>query len=327
MQEHLPAGALMSRSDFRKLAVPLIVGGVAITAAGLARRIYRDNQLFLPSPDPVKSWNPEDYGIPAGATEEFWIDTRDGQRLHAWYCRSAKPIASGLFCHGNKGNLTVSAPIIPHLLKAGLSILFFDYRGYGRSSGSPSIRGILTDALAAARAHDRLRAKKLPSILYGFSLGGAVAGQLINRHRFDGLILQSAFTSLMDMTRLMHPRLPMHLLAGKLFDTLSVVRKLKAPLLVLHGAEDEVAPAWMAHKLHDSCPHDSRSIHIIEGGLHRDIYECDGRTLRRAIRTFALSPAVRGALGERARPEHGDSHEQLERIRQGGLAEAAARRR
>ena len=274
-------------------ALPLLAAGAAaLAAAEIARRVYRERQLFVPSPDPVKSWDPTDYGIPPDAVEEHWFDTPDDERLYGWYCRTKKPIASVLFCHGNTGNLTISADIIPHLLDAGVNAFFFDYRGFGRSSGRASISGVVADGLTAARFHDTIRPKRLPTILYGFSLGGAVAAQVIRRHSFDGLILQSTFTSLADLTRKLYPRLPMHLLAGNLFNTLDVVKELDVPLLVLHGAEDEVIPCWMAHALHEACPAESRDIHVIDDGMHKDIYLRDADTLVWAVNRFATGLAT-----------------------------------
>jgi alpha-beta hydrolase superfamily lysophospholipase len=278
-----------NRQRQRQLALPMILGGLAfVLTADAARRAYRDTQLFLPSPDPVKSWDPRDYGIPDGAVEEQWFETPDGQTLYGWYCRAPKPVASALFCHGNTGNITISADVIPHLLDAGMNVLFFDYRGFGKSSGRASVEGVIADGVTAARFHHRLRPQNLPSILYGFSLGGAVAGEVIQQHPFDGVILQSTFTSLNEITRTLFPRLPMHLLAGKLFDTLAVVKRLTVPLLVLHGSADETVPSWMAHRLHDSCAA-PKHIHVIDGGLHKDLYIRDSDSLTQALNQFASS--------------------------------------
>lgn len=254
-------------------------------AAEVGRRLYRRSQLFCPSPVPTISWNPADYGIPDGAVEEHWIDTPDGETLHAWYCRSQKPVASGVFCHGNTGNLTTSADVIPHLLNAGFNVLFFDYRGFGRSSGFASLGGVVSDGITAARFHDKIRPKNLPSVLYGYSLGGAVAAQVIRRHPFDGLILQSTFTSLPRITRVMHPRLPLHHFAGNLFDTLSVIRRLQVPLLLLHGSDDEVCPCSMAQEMADACPAPKR-LHLIDGGLHKNLFHRDPDALIWAISQF-----------------------------------------
>jgi fermentation-respiration switch protein FrsA (DUF1100 family) len=247
--------------------------------------VYRRTQIFKPSPDPERGWDPTAYGIPAGACEEHWIETPDGEQLYAWYCRAERPVASALFCHGNRGNLTISAGIIPHLLRAGLNVLFFDYRGFGKSSGTPSYAGVIEDGVTAARFHDAIRPKELPSILYGYSLGGGVAAQVIRRHRFDGLILQSTFTTLTAMARLLHPQLPLHLLAGDLFDTSESIRKLTVPLLMLHGSADESIPCAMAHELFGACTTPKR-IHIVEGGMHRDLYERDPEAMVAAIEQF-----------------------------------------
>jgi fermentation-respiration switch protein FrsA (DUF1100 family) len=262
-----------------------LLGGAALLGADAALRSYRHSQLFEPTRDPIKTWNPADYGIPSHMVEEHWIDTPDGERLHAWYCRAEKPVASGLFCHGNKANLTKSADIIPHLLTAGLNILFFDYRGFGKSSGHATYAGVIADGVTAAQFHETIRPKDRPSILYGFSLGGAVAAQVIRRHPFDGFILQSTFTSLTRFARFLHPRVPLHLLAGRLFDTMRVVRRLTVPLLVLHGSEDEVIPCAMAQEIFDACETPKRLVRI-EGGLHNDLYVREPDTLVRAISQF-----------------------------------------
>jgi alpha-beta hydrolase superfamily lysophospholipase len=266
-------------------ALPWLLGGAAVAALELGRRFYRQSQIFEPHRHPLRTWDPADYGIPPGVLEELWIDTPDGERLHAWYCRAPEEKASGVFCHGNTGNLTKSADVIPHLLKAGLSILFFDYRGFGKSSGRATYRGVIDDGVTAARFHDSIRPKHLPSILYGFSLGGAIAAQVIRRHRFDGLILQSTFTSLANLTRVMYPRAPMHLLAGGLFDTLRVIRTLDVPLLVMHGTADEVVPCSMSHEIFAAC-NTRKHLHIVENALHKDMYEREGDALVRSVSEF-----------------------------------------
>jgi uncharacterized protein len=280
----------------RQIAVPLIVSGTAaIVAFDVGRRIFRHAQLFAPSPKPSKSWDPADYGIPREAVEEHRFETPDGEVLYGWYCRAPRPIASTVFCHGNKGNLTTSADVIPHLLAAGINAFFFDYRGFGRSTGIPSINGIVSDGLTAARFHDTIRPKSMPSILYGYSLGGAVAAQVIKDHAFDGLILQSTFTSLPSITRVLFPRLPVHLFAGNFFDTLGAVRRLTIPLLVIHGESDEVVPCSMAREIYDSCATTKR-IKVVNGGLHKDLWIRDSDSLVWAINRFATELPVGSRL-------------------------------
>jgi len=267
--------------------VPVLISGATVIALEAARRIFRRMQLLCPTREPVISWDPKDYGLDPKRVDEMWIETDDGELLHAWYCRAERPIASGLYCHGNTGNLTNTAHVMPHLVDAGISVLLFDYRGFGRSTGSPSLGGVIADGLCAARWHERIRPKGVPSLLYGFSLGGAIAAQVIRQHSFDGLVLQSTFTSLPEITRIAFPGLPLHLFAGTVFDTLRVVRGLQVPLLVIHGTEDEVCPSWMAHKLYDSAACQKRMMYIVEGGLHKDLYIRDCDSLVWTINRFA----------------------------------------
>jgi len=266
-------------------AISLIAGGLTIAAFEVARRLFRQTQLFCPERNPVKSWNPEDYGIPRGRVEEMWIDTPDGEKVYAWYLRAEKPIASALWCHGNTGNITNVAEIMPHLLDAGYNVLLFDYRGFGRSTGRPSLAGVVDDGVTAAKFHDAIRPKNLPSILYGFSLGGAIAAQVLRRHSFDGLILQSTFTSIPDLAKILWPRVPLHLFAGDIFNSLRVIRRLDIPMLLLHGTSDEVVPSEMGHALHDACPAPKR-MHTVEGGLHKDLFVRDGDAIVWAVNQF-----------------------------------------
>ncbi|MBV9493880.1 MAG: alpha/beta hydrolase [Acidobacteria bacterium] len=266
-------------------ATPALVGVATILALDVARRVFRHHQLFCPSPDPLLTWNPDDYGIPRDRVSEEWFETPDGEMLYGWYCRAERPIASAVFCHGNTGNLTTNADVIPHLLSSGFNVLLFDYRGFGKSTGHPSFTGITSDGITAARFHDRIRPKHLPSVLYGYSLGGAVAAQVITRHPFDALVLQSTFTNLPDLARFTFPRIPLHLVTGDFFDTLSVLRKLEVPLLLIHGENDETCPSWMAQRLYDACPATKR-IEIVREGLHKDLFIRDADGLTWAIHQF-----------------------------------------
>jgi pimeloyl-ACP methyl ester carboxylesterase len=189
------------------------------------------------------------------------------------------------------------AEVMPHLLDAGYNILLFDYRGFGRSTGRPSLPGVVEDGVTAARFHDSIRPRGLPSILYGYSLGGAIAAQVLRHHPFDGLILQSTFTSLPEMTRFIYPRIPLHLIAGDFFNTLRIVKKLVIPLLVLHGTQDEVVPCAMAHALHEACP-SAKQIYTVDGGLHKDLFIRDADSLVWAVNQFVAQLTPRS--GERA---------------------------
>jgi alpha-beta hydrolase superfamily lysophospholipase len=134
-----------------EIANSLMIGGATVLALDLGRRLFRRSQICCPEPEPVISWNPEDYGSPHGQSEVLRFETDDGEERYAWYCRAKNPIASALYCHGNTGNLSTPAHVMPYLLDAGINILLFDYRGFGLSTGTPSFSGVIDDGITAAR--------------------------------------------------------------------------------------------------------------------------------------------------------------------------------
>ncbi|MCU1347326.1 MAG: alpha/beta hydrolase [Acidobacteria bacterium] len=293
----------MTRENLEQLAhaaLPLIVGGAALAAAELGRRAFRDHELFCPVPEPLRDWNPATYGLDPSFVDELFLPTGDGHSLHAWYCRAKAPIASAVYCHGNTGNLTWFADEMRHLVGAGFSVLLFDYRGFGQSGGRPDLHGVIKDAILAAKKHDELRPAGIPSLAYGFSLGGAIAAQMAARIAFDGLVLQSTFTSLPDIARVTFPSLPIHLLSGHHFDTRSVVRELQIPLLVVHGSEDEAIPHAMGEEIFEAASGPKRLV-VVSGGLHKDLYTREPERIVRELRDFV------GNLPERRKTIAGEN--------------------
>lgn len=283
------------KNEGLSLMVPLagmLAAGV-LGSAELVRRLFRDARLFDPDLEPVTSWDPADYGFDPADTEEVFFEC-DGVELYGWYCRAKKPRASFLFCHGNSRNITWFAPGIKALVDAGFSVFMFDYRGFGRSTGRPSIRGVVRDTVAAAKEHERLKPEHLPSVLWGFSLGGAIGAQAFLECTFDGVILHSTFTSLPEITRRHYPGTPMHLIAGNLYDTLSFVQKLTVPLLILHGDEDETVPAEMGRVLHESCG--GSTFVSIPGGMHLDLFDVAHSDICRAAHSFIAKVRLRRLL-------------------------------
>lgn len=275
----------LSSSSRNSLASIALVGAGAalVGSAELGRRVFRRAQLFKPVDHPIADWNPSSYGFSPDRADQ--LEIRSGSlRLHGWFCRSRHPIASVLYCHGNTGNITWFADAVRRLNAAGLDVLVFDYRGYGRSEGRPSISGIVRDARAAARVLDEIRDHSLPTLLWGFSLGGAVAAQIADELDWDGLVLQSTFTSLPDISRFHFPGTPMPLLAGRLLDTRKVVRDLDLPVAIIHGKRDRKVPFEMAEQLHASC---SRStLTCIDDADHSDGHIIDPGSISRAVRSL-----------------------------------------
>lgn len=279
---------LLSKPARRPASLTLVIAG-GLIAAGVegARVLFRNLTLFRPSRRPISSWNPADYGIDPACVSELRFESADGHELHGWYCRAGEPVASLLYCHGNTGNLTNSAPAIPALLAAGLNVFSFDYRGYGRSSGIPTVGGLIEDAIAAAEEHEKVRSNDLPSILFGYSLGGAVALQLSHRWRFDGLVLQSTFTNLRAMARHRFPRTPIHYVVGGEFDSIEAMRRVEVPTVVVHGSDDRTVPSWMGTKLFEASRH-GRELVLVDGGAHTNLFAVDSARVVDSIRRLAL---------------------------------------
>ncbi|MGK2858409.1 MAG: alpha/beta hydrolase [Thermoanaerobaculia bacterium] len=279
---------LLSKPARRPASLTLVLAGGLIAASVEGVRIlFRNLNLFRPSRRPISSWNPADYGIDPSCVSEVLFESADGHMLHGWYCRTADPVASLLYCHGNTGNLTNGAPAIPALLGAGLNVFAFDYRGYGRSTGIPTIGGLIEDAIAAAEEHEKVRVPGLPSILFGYSLGGAVALQLSHRWRFDGLVLQSTFTDLREMARHRYPRTPIHYVAGWELDSMEAMRRVEVPTVVVHGSADTTVPSWMATKLFEASRH-GRELVLVDGGAHTNLFAIDSARVVDSIRRLAL---------------------------------------
>jgi uncharacterized protein len=191
-----------------------------------------------------------------------------------------------LFLHGNAGNIGDRVPHVELLAAAGLDVLAFDYRGYGRSSGRPSERGTRRDA-AAARAELLRRPGVDPERVFyvGESLGGAVALALAIDAPPAGLVLQSTFTSIRDMARVHYPFIPRALVPDA-YPSLRLIRRLQVPLLVLHGARDRIVPLMHGEALFEAAPGPKR-IEVFADAAHNDLIARAGPRWVHAIRAWA----------------------------------------
>lgn len=220
---------------------------------------------LLPSRFPAGEWNPRGLDF-----EDVSFVSSDGTRLHGWYVRHENPRAVILFSHGNAGNLSHRAETARVLNKlVGVSVMLYDYRGYGRSEGRPSEKGIMNDARSARSwLANREGIDCQEIVLMGRSLGGAVSVDLAQ----DGaraLILESTFTSIPDMAAIHYPWLPLRRLLRTRFDSMDKIQAYRGPLLQSHGNADQIVPFEVGRRLHDAA-NEPKQFLVIEGGDHND---------------------------------------------------------
>jgi fermentation-respiration switch protein FrsA (DUF1100 family) len=218
------------------------LGILAAAYVGLALllTIFQSRLVFYPEVDREVAATPALAGL---QYEDIHLKTSDGIDLHGWYIPAAQPRGTVLFLHGNAGNISHRLDSIEMFRRLGYSTLIFDYRGYGNSSGVPTEQGTYRDAEAAWRYLAEQR--HIPScriVLFGESLGGAVAAWLAARERPAALVIASGFTSVPDLGQQLYPYLPVRWLARIRYDTREYLRAVTAPVLVAHSPEDDIIP-------------------------------------------------------------------------------------
>lgn len=198
---------------------------------------------------PSGNWNPAGFSY-----EDVVFHAEDDTRLNGWYFAHPDPRAHVLYCHGNGEHLAHVGGYMDELRERyQISIFAFDYRGYGRSAGKPHEAGIMADA-RAARAWLAQKTKREPEelVLWGRSIGGAVAVALGAERGAQGMILERTFTSLPDVAACHYWWLPVKLLMRNRFDSLSRIKAYHDPLLQSHGTDDEIVPFALGQALFEA---------------------------------------------------------------------------
>ena len=185
--------------------------------------------------------------------EPVSLETADGVKLSAWFVPANNQKGILLFCHGNGGNMSHRLESIKLFHGLGLSVLIFDYRGYGESEGSPSEAGTYTDAEAAWDYLVKARNVSPESIIiFGRSLGGAVAAHLAKANKPRALILESTFTSAGDLGAHHFPYFPVRLLSRFRYSAVEYVRQVSCPILVVHSRGDDIVPFKLGQRVYEA---------------------------------------------------------------------------
>jgi fermentation-respiration switch protein FrsA (DUF1100 family) len=233
-------------------------------------------------PDPYMVGTPADLGL---EYEDVWFDTADGVRLHGWWVpKAGAPVL--VWFHGNAGNISHRLENLKLLRElVGVQVFIFDYREYGRSQGGISREGTFRDAAAAWRYVTKTRKIAAEEIiLFGRSLGTALATDLAIQHPCRGLILESAFTNSSEMAKMLapflfdwRPKVP--------YDNLGKIVKVTVPVLIIHGTNDEVIPVEMGRRVFTAA-NSPKDLYIIPGAHHNDTYVVGGQAYFDRLRTF-----------------------------------------
>ena len=218
--------------------------------------------------------------------EEVWLQTRDGVKINAFYRSNPASRKVLLWFHGNAENIGYNLDQQRELAATGVNILAVDYRGYGKSEGTPDEAGVYRDADAA---YDYLVEQRhfqpQDIILYGHSLGGAVAVNLAARRPCGGLIVQSSFTSAREMAERMFAIPLISYVVKSKFDSEDLIRTVHAPILITHGTRDEIVPIKMGEQLFAAAP-EPKHFYPVEGAGHNDVLAVGGGTYLACLRSF-----------------------------------------
>jgi fermentation-respiration switch protein FrsA (DUF1100 family) len=221
--------------------------------------------LFQPTKFPKGDWQPAGLEF-----ADAWMTSADGTIIHGWYCPAENPKAVVLYCHGNGGNLAGRASSLKFLQEQmGVSVLIFDYRGYGRSEGKATVAGAFADASAARTELAKLaNVNESDIVLMGRSLGGAIAIQLAADAPPRGLIVESSFSSLREAASEHFPKLAWLVPKNKL-DSAQAIPEIQCPLLQSHGDADRVISYESGRRLFAAAKHPKHFV-TLAGIGHND---------------------------------------------------------
>ncbi|MGH9658807.1 MAG: alpha/beta hydrolase [Bryobacteraceae bacterium] len=237
---------------------------------------WANRMIYYPHKHPQGLWHLQEQLRAA----DVWLTAGDGTKLHGWWVAVEGSRVATLFLHGNAGNVTHRVFSFQAITAAGSSVLVVDYRGYGRSEGSPSEKGLYADADAAYEYLLRQGYTPERIVIHGESLGSAVAVDLAARKACGALVLEAPFSSAAAVANTVLP------LVGPLvvrsYDSKSKIGRVRAPLLVVHGDRDSVIPFRLGRELFDAAP-EPKTFWRVDGADHNDLVDVAGEPYRKRL--------------------------------------------
>ena len=224
---------------------------------------FQSRLLYYPEIGRTVPTTPRTVGL---LFDDVWLDVEPNVKLHAWHVPHPQGKGVVLILHGNAGSIALRVDWLRMFQDLGYASLVVDYRGYGRSSGSPSEQGTYADAKAAwdHLVHVR-RYDPRDIVILGESLGGAIAAWLAARTTPRALILQSAFTSVPDVAASIYPVFPVRWISRFDYDTRAYLREVSAPVFVAHSPADEIIPFKHGRALYESAREPKRFLELSGG--------------------------------------------------------------
>ncbi len=239
---------------------------VFIAYSALGWTLFFMQNKFMYKPVREMPYTPDELGL---NFEDVLFKTEDGLELNGWFVPADNTQTTVLFCHGNGGNLMFYLDSINFLRSLNLNCFIFDYRGFGNSAGRTTEQGTYLDAEAA---YNWLTKQKHISpdniIIFGRSLGGSIAAYLAGKVRARALVLESSFTSYVDIGREFYPYMPVKWFAKFSYNTIDYVRMVTCPVMVVHSQNDELIPFMFGQELYAAANDPKEFVQIY--GSHDD---------------------------------------------------------
>ena len=276
----------------RRLGRTLATAAVVVIVLSLLALTMEDKFIYHPTSYPRGNWEPDGLKV-----ESCEFESGDGTGLHGWWHSPAdsdgdNPRPVLFWCHGNAGNITNRTENMRMLADRGMAFFIFDYRGYGKSEGKPSEKGLYLDGEAAYRyLTEELGVPAERVVIFGRSLGSAVALHVALEKPCAGLILESAFTSVPAMARKVVPVLPLWRFMDNEFDNLEKVPNLSVPLLSIHGDADGLVPFRQGKAVYEAAP-EPKDFYTIPGAGHNDTYLVGGDEYFQRLKSFCRECAA-----------------------------------
>ncbi len=206
-------------------------------------------------------------------------------KLSGWFVPAERSRGVILFCHGNAGNISHRLESVQVFHRLGLSTFVFDYRGYGQSEGKPTEQGTYLDAEAAWRhLVQKQQVDPTEIIIFGRSLGGAIAAWLARDHPPKALIIESTFTSVRDIGAELYPYLPVRLLSRFDYNAMDYLRQVNCPVLIVHSRDDEIIPFSHGRRLLETANEPKEILEIT--GTHNEGFMTSAKRYEDGLDSF-----------------------------------------